>query len=177
MSASGALQQTLSESDVRPESAVQREKEFRGNEGIKRASTVPDDAPSTFTNMDSAVLAHSKGDHLADANIEQHDPEVSKEKAVDDPEVNGSQRGASKDESSSNTLVSPDSAGQARPRGRFRGMFKKKEKVVEEEDPDKPPPLKFTVGGQLKATVFNSYINVLLLAGKNGSVREQSGSW
>lgn len=39
-----------------------------------------------------------------------------------------------------------------------------------ETDMEKPEPVKFTAGGQLKATLFNSWVNVLLVAAPVGSM-------
>ena len=61
--------------------------------------------------------------------------------------------------------------GVAKPRSRFLGRFKKQkaEADVEDlkrEDDDAP---KFTFASQLRATVLNSWINVLIFAAPAGS--------
>lgn len=61
----------------------------------------------------------------------------------------------------------------AKPRSRFLGKFRRQkedvkgdEEMGEEEDDDVP---KFTFASQLRATVFNSWINVLIFAAPAGS--------
>lgn len=60
------------------------------------------------------------------------------------------------------------------PRMRKGGLFGKLSHQSATNEPGEDlqmseEPLKFTVGGQLKATVFNSWINVLLVAAPVGS--------
>lgn len=117
--------------------------------------------------MDSAIGADKeKSDIRAnESNIANGVDEKGKEKDMDTQVPNGAQ----KDESSSNTLVSPDTNGQPRKRRGIKGLFKKKghqDEGVEEEDHKKKPKQKFTAMSQVRGTILNSWINVLLVAGK-----------
>jgi Ca2+:H+ antiporter len=75
-----------------------------------------------------------------------------------------------KDTTSGDTLAAEETGTNEKPRQRkgLKGMFHREKKVAdsdkpEEEDVEKPH---YTFANQLKATLFNSWINILLLAGK-----------
>lgn len=60
---------------------------------------------------------------------------------------------------------------QPRKRGGFLGKFGRHDsKDDSSSEVDKPEPQTFTLGSQLKATVFNSWINVLFIAAPVGSM-------
>ncbi|KAJ5605778.1 sodium/calcium transporter [Penicillium lagena] len=62
-----------------------------------------------------------------------------------------------------------ESDSQPRKRGGFLGKFGHHDKTDDaSSEVDKPEPQKFTIGSQLKATIFNSWINVLFIAAPVG---------
>ena len=74
-----------------------------------------------------------------------------------------------KDATSGDTITAEDTVISEKPRQRkgLKGMFHREKKVAdrkeaEEDDSEKP---RYTFGNQIKATLFNSWINILLLAG------------
>lgn len=76
----------------------------------------------------------------------------------------------SKDSRSSDTIAAEEITTSAKPRHRkgLKGMFHRKEKEIDSEkseDDDREKP-HYTFGNQIKATLLNSWINVLLIAGK-----------
>ena len=159
----------LSDPDFRPESAVQRDRAFGSPEdGIRHSNTFPDVSSShDFQPMDTAMGATKEKQESPayEPNTANGVPEKGKEKDLDNQMPNGTQ----KDESSSNTLVAPDTDGKPRRRRGIKGLFKKKdhqEESTDDEDSGKPPRRKFTAMSQIRATVLNSYINVLLFMSK-----------
>lgn len=75
-----------------------------------------------------------------------------------------------KDSTSDDTTAAEDITTSDKPRQRkgLKGMFhrKTKEEVSEEpEDDGREKPI-YTFGNQIRATLFNSWINILLIAGK-----------
>jgi Ca2+:H+ antiporter len=75
-----------------------------------------------------------------------------------------------KDSTSGDTIAAEDTTTTEKPRQRkgLKGMFHHKEKdpdndKPEEDDREKPH---YTFGNQIRATLFNSWINILLIAGK-----------
>jgi Ca2+:H+ antiporter len=75
-----------------------------------------------------------------------------------------------KESTSSDTIAAEEINTDEKPRHRkgLKGLFHRKDKKADNEkieqiDADKPP---YTFGNQIRATLFNSWINVLLIAGK-----------
>ncbi len=75
-----------------------------------------------------------------------------------------------KESTSGDTIAAEDTTTSDKPRHRkgLKGMFHRKEKEVESDksEADAREKPHFTFGNQIKATLFNSWINILLIAGK-----------
>jgi Ca2+:H+ antiporter len=90
---------------------------------------------------------------------------------------NHNQNNSEDSNATSETIVPPQNTGSessVRSRFQFRKMFKRhKESENSEDDEQKEPPQKFTAMGQIRATILNSYINVLLIAAPVGIALSQ----
>lgn len=75
-----------------------------------------------------------------------------------------------KDSTSDDTMTAEDTTTSEKPRQRkgLKGMFHREKKVAESDKAEEDESMKphYTFGNQIRATLFNSWINILLIAGK-----------
>ncbi|KKY13710.1 putative calcium proton exchanger [Phaeomoniella chlamydospora] len=148
----------LSDPDYRPESAVKREKELRG-EKPKHSNTLPDSRISSGDRTDAIDFERTESP-IPEQDFSEKDGGEYKDKSVGKPLVNGIQ--------STSSDPADSAKEQPRVRGRFKGLFKKKEhalaSVGDDGSEDKRLQPKYTFANQIRATLLNSWINVLLVA-------------
>ena len=161
-----ALEKSNTDGDYRPTTPHERKHEF----GIKtppKNATAPN-AHSNFSegqdNIDAISFPQNSSPlpSLRSVDRDGLSPTDAEKTDLDDK---------GKDSTSSQTAVAEETSGSAgqdaqngarqRKRGGLKKFFHRKSK---DEDKDEKPKQKFTVMGQLRATVFGSWINVLLIA-------------
>jgi Ca2+:H+ antiporter len=85
-----------------------------------------------------------------------------------------------KDSTSGDTVIAQDTTTGEKPRQRkgLKGMFHREKNVAEKDKAEEGESVKphYTFGNQIRASLFNSWINVLLLAGKRAKATRSTGS-
>lgn len=173
----GLHERALSDPDFRPESAVQRERDF-GQPPPRHAATLPDSdtsSPTHYETTDDINFQQRVESPIAERSLTEKDGGMFGENTTAEP----------KDSTSSNTIVptnEDNSENKPRVRGKFKGLFKKKkhdESEAETQDlsPDdeEKPKTNFTFASQIRATLLNSWINVLLVAVPVGIALKYAG--
>jgi Ca2+:H+ antiporter len=157
-----------------------REKDIEAGRGDRGGIREEDEGTSPLTGIQTEPVFHSPGFSSSSDNGARRGSKENEASMTGASTINGkATREAESEETAVERRSSRQSTGEEKARQRFVAKFFKHEKEPEPEDDDRPKKrpwytgkiLKhkpYTVKNQLQATIFNSWINILLLAAPVG---------